>query len=102
MWCYFYVLQSQKDLNWFYKGVTYNLEHRLDKHNDGLVLSTKSHAPFILVYYEAYLNELAAKLRERGVKKSGSVWMPLMKRVKASLNYKKAPVKSRLRKSCKY
>ena len=84
MW-YVYVIQSQKDLNWFYKGSTNQLTHRIEKHNNGEVYSTKPYKPFRLVYYEAYLTEFAARKREAGIKKSGSVWKPLMDRIKDSL-----------------
>jgi len=57
MW-YVYVLQSQKNLNWFYKGSTNNLSGRIDKHNRGVVPSTKAYKPFKVVYYEAYLTKM--------------------------------------------
>ncbi len=82
---YFYVLQSQKNTNWFYKGSTPDLKKRFEKHSAGLVTSTKAYRPLILVYYEAYLNKETAIAREMSVKHSGSVWMPLMKRIKESL-----------------
>lgn len=47
--------------------------------------STKARAPYRVVYYEAYLTEKAARLREAAVKKSGSVSTPLLRRIKASL-----------------
>jgi len=82
---YFYVLQSQKKLNWFYKGSTSDLRKRLVEHNKGDTSSNKPYLPLKLVYYEAYLNKKSAIERELGVKKSGSVWAPLMKRIKKSL-----------------
>ena len=85
MW-YFYVLQSHKDKNWFYKGSTDRLEKRLSEHNSGLVDSTKSYQPLELVYYEAYKYEFAARIRESHVKKSGSIWIPMKKRIIESLN----------------
>jgi len=85
MW-YVYVLQSQKNTNWFYKGSTNNLRKRFYKHQNGEERSTRPYRPFKLVYYEAYLTEKAAREREASIKKSGSVWMPLMKRIKKSLD----------------
>ena len=82
---YFYVLQSQKDTTWFYKGSTPDLKKRFEKHNKGEVVSTKPYKPFKLVYYEAYLNKESAINREMSVKNSGSVWKPLMKRIHRSL-----------------
>ncbi|HLD27631.1 MAG TPA: GIY-YIG nuclease family protein [Patescibacteria group bacterium] len=84
MW-YFYIIQSLKDDNWFYKGSTNDLSRRIRQHNNGEVFSSRFYKPFKLVYYEAYLSEKAARERERSVKRSGSVWMPLMKRIKKSL-----------------
>lgn len=82
---YFYVLQSQKNRNWFYKGSTNDLRRRLTQHNNGENLSTKPYRPLKIVYYEAYETSEAAIKRERGVKKSGSVWISLMKRINESL-----------------
>ncbi len=84
MW-YFYVIQSQKEPDYFYKGSTNDLTRRLTQHNDGLVLSTRPRRPYRLVYYEAYLNEWAARVREAAVKKSGSVSTPLLRRIIESL-----------------
>ena len=84
MW-YFYILQSQKDLNYFYKGSTGDLRKRFAQHSDGEVGSTKPHGPWKLVYYEAYVSEKAARLRESAVKQSGSISVPLLRRIKESL-----------------
>lgn len=84
MW-YFYVLQSLKNPDYFYKGSTNDLRRRFAQHNSGEVTSTKPHQPFRLVYYEAYLNEQAARNREMSVKNSGAAWGALMGRVKKSL-----------------
>jgi len=84
MW-YFYVLQSQKNLDWFYKGSTNDLKRRFKQHNDGEVDSTWPYTPLKLVYYEAYPTETAARNRESSVKKSGSISIPLIRRIKESL-----------------
>ena len=81
MW-YFYVLKSHKNPNWFYKGSTGNLRLRVEQHNNGEVTSTRPYIPLKLVYYEAYILEKTARERESSVKKSGSVWTPLMKRIR--------------------
>ena len=96
MW-YFYILQSKKDQNYFYKGSTNDLRRRLVQHNDGLVHSTTPRRPFRLVYYEAYVSEWAARMREAAVKKSGSVSVPLIKRIKESLTLDIGAVGSRKR-----
>ena len=82
---YFYVLQSLKNPKWFYKGSTPNLRKRIEQHKQGSVRSTKAYLPLKLIYYEAYTNLAAARLRESSVKRSGSVWTPLMKRLRASI-----------------
>jgi putative endonuclease len=82
---YFYVLQSTRQSNYFYKGSTVDLERRFAEHNNGEVFSSKPYAPYKLVYYEAYATENAAREREYSVKKSGAVWGALMGRVKQGL-----------------
>jgi len=84
MW-YFYVLQSLAEPDYFYKGSTGDLKRRLPEHNNGKVCSTKPRRPWKLVYHEAYLTEKAARKRESAVKNSGSVSVPLLKRIKKSL-----------------
>lgn len=82
---YFYVLQSTKNTRWFYKGSTPDLKKRIEKHNLGQVKSTKLYIPLKLTYHEAYLTKESAIAREMSVKKSESVWTPLMKRIWESL-----------------
>ncbi len=84
MW-FFYILQSTSKPDYFYKGSTSDLERRLIEHNSGETLSLKPYRPFRIVYYEAYISEKAARLRERAVKHSGSISVPLLKRIKESL-----------------
>jgi predicted GIY-YIG superfamily endonuclease len=85
MW-YFYVLQSTKDPNYFYKGSTNNLPRRLKQHNLGEAFSSAPKSPYRLVYYEAYLYQFAARIRESSVKKNGSISTPLLRRIRESLN----------------
>lgn len=84
MW-YFYILQSNKDSNYFYKGSTDDPNRRLVQHNTGQVISTRPWFPFRLVYIEGYLYERAARVREHAVKKSGSMSVPLIRRIKDGL-----------------
>lgn len=84
MW-YVYILQSKKDSAYFYKGSTYNIGQRLESHNQGYVTSTRHYKPFRLVYYEAYVSEKTARMREHAIKKSGSISIPLLRRIKESL-----------------
>ncbi|MFA5780132.1 MAG: GIY-YIG nuclease family protein [Elusimicrobiota bacterium] len=64
---YVYVLLSDKDHN-LYVGYTNNLKTRIDKHNNGYVLSTKNRRPIKLIYYEACLNQQDAVKREKYLK----------------------------------
>ncbi len=66
---YTYILQSKTDEE-LYVGYTNNLKKRFLEHNRGLNFSTKKGRPWILIYYEASLNELDAKRREHYLKTS--------------------------------
>lgn len=66
---YVYVLKSELDGK-FYTGYTNDLENRLLKHEKGLVSSTKSRRPLILIYYEVCLNQQDATHREKYLKTS--------------------------------
>ena len=81
---YVYILKSLKDSR-LYIGRSSQLKKRLVEHNQGRVTSTTHRRPWKLVYYEGYRNEDDAKDRERGLKKSGSVYMGLIKRIARSL-----------------
>ena len=61
---YTYVLLSKSDKD-LYIGYTNNLKKRIADHNKGTVQSTRKRWPFKLIYYEACLNELDAKNREK-------------------------------------
>lgn len=60
---YVYILHSTKDGR-LYIGYTPDLKRRIEKHNNGYVLSTKNRRPLKLIHYEAYLNQRDAKRRE--------------------------------------
>ncbi len=64
-----YVLKSMKDGN-MYIGFTKDLEERINRHNKGLVNSTKNRVPFELIYYEASRNIHDAIHREKYLKTS--------------------------------
>ncbi|MBP9869307.1 GIY-YIG nuclease family protein [Patescibacteria group bacterium] len=65
-----YVLRSLTDGGW-YVGFTEDVDRRLQDHNQGKNVSTKPRRPFVLIYYEAYLNKYDALGREKFLK-SGS------------------------------
>ena len=64
-----YIIKSLKTGK-LYKGYTQNLKNRIKEHNLGTVISTKSNAPWHLIYYEVFLNKTDA-LREELFLKSG-------------------------------
>ena len=64
---YTYVLLSTKDEK-FYTGFTKDLKLRFDKHNKGLVESTRDRRPFKLIYYEACIDKNDALRREKYLK----------------------------------
>lgn len=61
---YTYILKSNKD-NKLYVGYTSDLKNRINKHESGMVTSTKNRLPIKLVYYEACLNTEKAIKREK-------------------------------------
>jgi len=61
---YIYVLKSEKDGN-LYVGCTEDISKRLEYHNNGKVLSTKSRRPFSLVFKEEYRDKYQAFNTER-------------------------------------
>ncbi|MBU2579066.1 GIY-YIG nuclease family protein [Patescibacteria group bacterium] len=82
---YFYLLQSTAKPKEIYTGSTNDLKYRINEHNQGKVFSTKRYFPWKLIYYEAYLSEKDARLREQKFKKHGKGNQELKKRLKNSL-----------------
>ena len=64
---YVYIIQSKKN-GGLYTGCTKDIKARLILHNAKKVDSTKKHAPFALIYYEAYINSTDAFNREKYMK----------------------------------
>lgn len=64
---YVYILQSKKDKK-LYIGCTNDLRKRIMLHNTGKVEATKLRRPFVLIYYEAYLNKFDAYAKEKWLK----------------------------------
>jgi putative endonuclease len=64
---YVYVLKSKKDSK-LYTGCTKDLKKRIILHNKGSIASTKNRKPFVLIYYEAFLNQADAFQREQWLK----------------------------------
>jgi len=66
---YVYVLQSLKDGS-LYKGCTSDLIRRIKEHNSGKGFYTSQHHPYKLIYYEAYILQTDAEMREKYLKTS--------------------------------
>ena len=64
---YVYVLLSEKDER-FYTGFTDDLHRRIEEHNRGDGVSTKSRIPFKLIYYEWCITKEDAVIREKNLK----------------------------------
>ena len=60
---YTYVLYSKKDHK-LYVGYSSDLKTRVIKHLKGQVSITKNRLPLVLVYYEAFIDEKAARDQE--------------------------------------
>lgn len=81
---YVYILKSEKD-NKRYIGSTNDLKRRFKLHNQGKVFSTKKRIPLKLIYYEAYLSEKDARIREQALKNHGQGITNIYKRISNSL-----------------
>lgn len=81
---YVYVLKSKKDKK-CYIGSTKDLRRRVELHNLGRVFSTRRRVPLVLVYYEAYLSEGDARMREQALKNYGQGITNIYKRITRSL-----------------
>ncbi len=66
-----YILYSQKRSR-YYVGQTQNITKRLERHNKGLVKSTKSGVPWDLVTTIYVENRSEALLLEKRIKKRGA------------------------------
>lgn len=67
----FYVYALKSEINQeIYIGFTSDLRNRFKKHNQGLNKSTKPYLPWKLIYYEACINKIDAKRREKYLKTS--------------------------------
>ncbi len=64
---YVYILLSEIDGN-LYTGSTNDLRRRIKEHDSGSVVSTAKRRPLKLIYYEACMNEVDARKREKYLK----------------------------------
>ena len=80
---YVYVIRNEK--NELYIGYTNDLEKRLQQHNSIHRGYTNGHE-WKYVYYEAYLNQEDARLRERRLKEHGQTKRRLRERIQRSIS----------------
>ncbi|MEQ9186635.1 MAG: GIY-YIG nuclease family protein [Cryomorphaceae bacterium] len=66
-----YIIQSSVHKR-FYTGMSSNLENRLAKHNSGLNTSTRTGAPWHLIWNSEFLSKTEASELERKIKKRGA------------------------------
>ncbi|MFN0254365.1 GIY-YIG nuclease family protein [Pedobacter ureilyticus] len=67
-----YVLLSEKSGK-FYVGHTEDLTARLDRHNNGFVVSTRNKGPWKIVYSEKFRTKAEANRRELEIKSKKSI-----------------------------
>ncbi len=68
-------------------GYTSDLRKRFIEHNTGKVKSTKAYKPYLLVYYEAFVNKTDALKREIELKTKGQQKEFLLKRLENSFKH---------------
>lgn len=81
---YVYILKSEYNGS-LYTGFTIDLRERFQKHNKGLVQSTKRYLPWELIYYEAYKSKKDALMREKQLKRFAKGFASLRNRIRDSL-----------------
>ena len=77
---YVYILMS-KTHKQIYIGSTRDLRRRFKEHNMGMVFSSKRYMPWDLLYYEAYIAENFARMREKRLKYNGNAIRELKRRI---------------------
>lgn len=63
-----YVLESVRTRKWYIGFTPSDVIKRLNRHNKGEIVSSKSFRPWKLIYYESYLNRKDATGREKFLK----------------------------------
>jgi len=79
-----YILKSKSDGS-FYIGFAVDIEQRMEKHNQGLVQSTKNILPMELMYCEVYKSKKDALIREKRLKRFAKGFASLKSRLRYSL-----------------
>jgi len=68
-----------------YIGFTNDLKKRISTHKEGKVFTTRKFLPIKLIYYECYLDKEDAKQREFMLKRFGSTYSHLKRRITNSI-----------------
>jgi len=84
MFFHVYLLRSKLD-NSFYIGFAENLKERMEKHNQGMVQSTRNIRPMELIYFESYKSKKDALIREKRLKQFAKGFSSLRSRLSNSL-----------------
>ena len=82
---YVYIIKSKKSKK-LYIGLTNDLRKRILEHNSGQSAYTKKFLPWKLIYYEAYLSNKDANIREKRLKKFAKGYAQLKNRIKNSFD----------------
>jgi len=82
---YVYILKSKLS-NQIYIGSTNDLKRRFEEHNAGVEISSKRYMPWILFYYETYIDGKLARIREKRLKYNGNALRELKCRIGLSMD----------------
>ena len=85
MFYYVYVLKNLKS-SLLYVGITSDLKRRVVEHNSDKSTYTKNKGKWMPVYFEGYRSKKDAICRERMLKRHGSSYGHLKRRILNSLN----------------
>jgi len=77
----FYVYLIRNDKQGWYIGSTNDLKRSMLERNSGKNFSTKYAKNWKLIYYEAYIDEFCARIREKKLKSFGNAFGHLLKRL---------------------
>jgi len=64
---YIYVIKSV-NRNWYYVGLTNNVDRRIHQHNFGQSTATKAYCPFTLIYSKSFTDRISARDYEKFLK----------------------------------
>lgn len=78
---YVYLLKLNHPEKQFYIGSTSDIKRRIQEHKSGRSEFTKSKLSVKLIYFECYPSKELAIKREKSLKKSGSTFTGLLKRI---------------------